>query len=298
MGGWSGRVRAALLVVLLVALAAGCGGDGGGDGRPTVAVTTTVLGSLVHELVADRAEVRVILPNGVDPHEFQPSARDVEALAHADLIVANGLGLEEGLTDAIDRAREDGVPVVEATGEVPLLTTGGAEDPHVWMDPIRMRAFVRPLAARITGATGLRLDDRRRRLERRLTALDARVRRQIGRIPPGRRRLVTGHESLAYYADRYGLRVVGAVVPRLSSQAEPSAAGLAELRAAIARERVPSIFTETGFPPGVAAAIADETGARVIPVSTEALPDDESYAGFIDAATRAFVAGLAPEPAP
>jgi zinc/manganese transport system substrate-binding protein len=124
------------------------------------------------------------------------------------------------------------------------------------------------------------------------------VRAEIGRIPPDRRRIVTGHESLGYYADRYGLRLVGAVLPGLSSQAEASAARLAELREAIEREEVPAVFTETGFPPELAGTVARETGVPVIEVATETVPEGESYAAFIEAATDAFVRGLAPGAVP
>lgn len=287
------------LILGLVAVA-GCGADPAQQGgRPTVAVTTTVLGALVRDLAGSQVEVRVILPNGVDPHDFQPSAKDVEALNDADLIVANGLGLEEGLDDAIDAARADGVPVVVATDHVALIGASGSEgdegarDPHVWMDPTRMRDLVAPLAAGIEEGTGRDLGGTPRRLERRLTALDARIRRELARVPADRRRLVTGHESLGYYADRYDLRVVGAIVPGLSSQAGISASRLTELAAAIRREGVPAIFTETGFPPDVAEAIAREAGVRVIPVATEALPADGSYETFMEAATEAIAGGLA-----
>jgi zinc/manganese transport system substrate-binding protein len=112
------RIAASGVALLVLGTLAACGDDAGaGDDRPTVAVTTTVLGAVVRDLVGDAAEVRVILPEGVDPHEFRPSARDVEALGDADLVVVNGLGLEEGLTGAVDRARDDGVPVIAATDE-------------------------------------------------------------------------------------------------------------------------------------------------------------------------------------
>jgi zinc/manganese transport system substrate-binding protein len=176
---------AATLAILALAVAAGCGsGDGRGD-RPAVAVTTPVLGSLVRDLVGDRADVVVIIPDGADPHEYQPSARDAEALASADLVVENGLDLEEGLEDVLARAREDGVPVVTATDHVTLREAGpdeagggeehghGPEDPHVWMDPLAMADLVAALAPVVSGELGLDVTARAADLDARLQTLNA-----------------------------------------------------------------------------------------------------------------------------
>jgi zinc/manganese transport system substrate-binding protein len=95
------RTVAALLVAAL-AVATGCGSDGAADTGPTVVVTTPLLGAVVEDLVGETAAVEVVMPNGIDPHDFQPSARDVEAVAGADLVVENGLDLEEGLEDALE----------------------------------------------------------------------------------------------------------------------------------------------------------------------------------------------------
>ncbi len=124
-------IAVALLLVAAVAAlaaAAGCGSGDDQDARATVVVTTPMLGSIVQELVGDEARVAVVMPNGVDPHDFQPSAKDAEAIAEADLVVENGLDLEDGLEDAVERAREDGVPVFTATDHVRLR---GAGPPHL-----------------------------------------------------------------------------------------------------------------------------------------------------------------------
>lgn len=126
-----------LLATIAVAglLTAACGDDtvsGGGDGTPVVAVTTTILGDVVAELVGELAEVEVIMPVNADPHEFQPSARQAAALRSADLVVANGGGFEEGLDDTLRSAQGDGVSVFEAVDHVALLAAGdvgGSDDP-------------------------------------------------------------------------------------------------------------------------------------------------------------------------
>lgn len=304
----------AALVAAFVAVAAACGTDGGAEGDgPTIAVTTPILGSLVRDLVGDQADVVVAMPNGADPHEYSPSAKTVAAINNADLIVENGLDLEEGLHDVLDNARADGVPVFTATDHVTLReTTGGHDhdedadhgdhgddgdageaghdhggnDPHIWMDPIAMRDMVRALAPVLDRDLGLQVADRGTDLAGRLDTLDGRVRELLAGIPPAERKLVTGHESMGYFADRYDLEVVGALLPSLSSQAQVSASNLAALRAQVQREGVPVIFNEVGTPEGVADAVAKESGARVVDLPTHTLPDDGSYFTFItDAAT-------------
>jgi zinc/manganese transport system substrate-binding protein len=240
------------------------------------------------------------MPNGADPHGFQPSARDVEAIGDADLLVENGLDLEEGMHDALDRARDDGVPVFTASDHVRVRTASeseasdedhGAEDPHIWMDPIAMREAVLALAPALD-ELGVDADAAADRLARRLDDLDREVRRTLAAVPPDRRALVTGHESMGYFADRYGFELSGAIIPSLSSQAQASAQALAELRDRVEDAGVPTIFTELGTPDDVAEAIGDETGARVLQISTHTLPDDGSYFTFMRQAARTVADGL------
>jgi zinc/manganese transport system substrate-binding protein len=315
-------VAAAALTIAATAVACS-DDDAAGDGRPTVVVTTTVLGSLVEDLVGDAAEVEVLMPNGVDPHDFQASARDAATLADADLVVENGLDLEEGLEDALDRARDADVPVFTVTDHVELREFGeeaghsdaehadegddhadeahaeggegdehGPEDPHVWMDPLAMGDAVAALAPALAEGTGIDVAARADDLQERLRAVDAEVRETLADVPAERRRLVTGHESMGYFADRYDFELVGALIPSLSSQAQVSASNLAALRAQVEAEGVPAIFAEAGTPDGVAEAIADQTGARVVEIGTHALPDDGSYFTFIRDAAAAVDEGL------
>jgi zinc/manganese transport system substrate-binding protein len=309
LGGRRARLRgagtAALLCTVLVGVAA-CGSDDAGDGRPQVAVTTPVLGAIVADLVGDAAELTVVMPNGVDPHDFQPSAKDAEGLADADLVVENGLDLEEGLEDALAAARDDGVALVTATDHVRLreVSAGeaahdgddgdehGARDPHIWMDPLAMRDVALALAPALEAELGVDADARAADLAARLDALDDELRRTLAAVPPDRRELVTGHESMGYLADRYGFELVGAIIPSLSSQAQASARALSELEDLVRVAEVPAIFNEIGTPEGVAEAIADETGARLVEIGTHTLPDDGSYFTFMREAAAAVADGL------
>ncbi len=270
---------------------------------PSVVVTYSVLGAVVAELVGDRATVTVLMGDGVDPHDWAPSARDIETVMNADLVVANGLDLEEGLSDVLEQAEGDGVPVFHATDHISVRElveddhgdedehghTGG--DPHFWVDPISMRDVVTALAVALDDV-GVDVADRAVDLESRLTTLDAETRTTLDAIPADGRKLVTGHESMGYFADRYDFTLIGAVVPGLSSQGEVSAGELAALKAEIQEEGVPAIFTEVGTPAAVVEAIGQETDVNVVELPSHNLPDDGSYLSFIRAISSAIAGAL------
>jgi ABC-type Zn uptake system ZnuABC Zn-binding protein ZnuA len=286
-----------LLAAACAALIAGCGSDGG-DGRPTVVATTTQAADLVRGVAGDRAHVRGILAPNSDPHDYEVRPGDVKALARATLVVRSGGDLDEWLDGAIDSAGAD-APVVD------LLDTVGAEgdDPHWWQDPRRAQAAVEALGAALAKADpagASTYEANAERSVRRLRALDLAVRRCIAKIPEGERTLVTTHDALGYYARRYGLRVVGTVIPSLSTQGQASAGDLAELVDTIRRENVKAIFAESSVNASVEDAIAQETGARVgAPLWADALgPKGSSGATYEDSVrsnTAAIVQGLTGE---
>jgi zinc/manganese transport system substrate-binding protein len=272
----------------------------------TIVVTYSILGSLVSDLVGDGATVKVLIPNGLDVHEWEPSARDMEALMKADLLVVNGLGLEAGLGKSLERAREKGIPVFTASDQVKVRIVGegegipsgdpdqavGAKDPHIWTDPLAMKAFVLGLAPRVKEVLGLDVSARAASMAADLDALDAEIATMVATLPAARRKIVTGHESLGYFAARYGFRLVGALVPSLSSEAEASASWLASLKGLIGKEGLPAIFTEVGSPPRVAEALASEAGVKAIPLATHLLPPQGGYADFERTLAQTIVKGL------
>ena len=307
------RRLAAIATLAAALLLAACGTDGerastdaAADGRPTVVVTYAILGAVVSDVVGDAAKVEVLIPNGTDPHEWSPSAQDAERVRDADLVVANGLGLEESLADVLAEAEADGVPVFRAGDHVEVRAvvdgeTGGsgedadhaeehapgADDPHIWTSPRTLAAAVEALGPALAQATGLDVTAGTARETAALAALDAEVEAILAPVPAAQRRLVTGHESLGYFADRYGFELVGAVIPSLSSQAEASAKDLTALAQQIRAAGVRTVFTELGTSSQVADVIAEETGARVVELPTHALPDAGGYAAYMRAlATR------------
>jgi len=289
---------AAILVGVLALAATACSSsDGSTDtassgasapGEVTIVATTSILGDVVANVVGDLATVEVLMPAGTDPHDFEPSAQQAAELRNADLIVVNGLMLEEGLLEPIETAEADGVPVLEVAPAVdPLPAEGkdhsdeaghseeeghshGDEDPHVWQDPLRMAAAAGIIADAVAEATGLdaaTLDAQAAAYAAELEALDAELVAAYGAIPAECRKLVTDHDAFGYLADRYEFEIVGTIIPTGAELAEPSAAELTALADAITDENVSAIFSESIFPPALAEALEREVGGDVVLVT-------------------------------
>ena len=305
---------AAAVVAPLLAACGDGGASGGGDG-PSIVVTTTILGDVVDDLVGDDATVTVVMPVNADPHEFQPSARQAAEIREADLLVANGGGFEAGLEDTIHGAEDDGVEVFEAIDHVPTLDVaetdedhadeeadeddggdGGDDhghegvDPHFFTDPARMATAAQALADTLVEAVPeLDTDAFRERAAAtvaELQALDAEVEQTLAVVPPERRKLVTNHDVFAYFADRYGFEVVGAVIPSVTTQASASAGEIDELAATVRAEGVPAVFADTSSPEDLADALADEAGdVEVVALYSESLgeagSDADTYPGLM-----------------
>jgi zinc/manganese transport system substrate-binding protein len=276
------------------------------DGKKTIVVTYSVLGAVVKDLVGDQANVIVPMPNGQDPHDWEPSARDIETITHADLIVRNGLGLEGGMEKSLSQAREAGVEIFTASEHITIRTVGsgegipsgdpdqavGAQDPHLWLDPITIKQVVVALSQTLNDDLGMDVSQRAADLENRLDELDQAIAAKTNTLPENQRKLVTGHESLGYFADRYHFELIGAIIPSLTTQAEVSASELSSLTKLIEENQVKAIFTELGTSPAVAESIGNETGIKVITLSTHALPEDGSYFTFMINLSDAIINGL------
>ena len=289
-----GVVVAAVLTAL--PMIAGCGDGTGSDagGRATVVVTYSVLGSLVRDAVGDAANVVVLIPNGSDPHEWEPSAKDIEQLNNADLIVRNGLDLEGGVLDVLNNAQDDGVATFVASDHITIrfvgegegLPTGdadqevGAQDPHLWMDPLTMKDVMVALGP-VLEEQGIDVADGIASVVAGLDTLDGEVDSVLAAVPDANRKMVTGHESMGYFASRYDFQLIGALIPSLTTQAGVSAQELSTLVDEIAAQNVKAIFTEMGTPTQVAEAIGDEAGVKVVDLASHNLPADGTYATFL-----------------
>jgi zinc/manganese transport system substrate-binding protein len=295
------RFRVLTPVAVLAVLIAACGGSGAGadDRALTVVATTTQAADLARDIGGPRVRVVGLLAPNADPHEYEVRPDDVKALVDAALVVRSGGDVDAWLQSAVQASGTD-AETITLIDAVRVRRVGGKVDPHWWQDPrngIRAATALRVALEQLdpVGAPGYRA--RAATLERRLRALDTAVAACMDRIPADRRKLVTTHDGLGYYAARYGLDVVGAVIPSLSTRGQPSARDTAALIDTIRRERVPAIFAESSLNPKVEEAIARETGARVgWPLWVDSLGPAESeaatYLGSIAANTRAIVDGL------
>ncbi|HEX9824177.1 MAG TPA: metal ABC transporter substrate-binding protein [Actinomycetota bacterium] len=283
-----------ILILCLVAPLASCAPGSPDEGGELVVATTTILGDVTREVAGDEARVEVLMPPGADPHEFEASAQQVALLHDADLVVANGLGLEETLADALQAARDDEGNVLEVAPELdPLPLEGGGLDPHVWMDPNRVARAAELIAARLDELVPGGWEGRAAAYASELRELDEEIRALLAPIPAEDRELVTNHDAFGYLADRYDLEVVGVVIPGGSTLGEPSAASLAALAEIIRERDVPAIFTETIHSTGLAEVLGDEVGrpVEIVSLYSDSLgePGSEAatYAGLMRAnATR------------
>ena len=259
---------------LAAALAAGCsGGDrpagsgGGGAQGATLEVvaTTTQVADFARVVGGDRVRVTSLIKPNVDAHDYEPSPADIDAIARADVVLQNGVGLEEWLDDTIKSAGFQGEVVDTSQGVALRQDEGGERDPHIWQNPRNATLMVANVeralaAAEPAAATGFAAN--LAAYTRELAALDAEVARQIDSL--ANKKLVTNHDAFGYYIDRYGLELVGSVIPSSDTSAELSGRDIRDLVARIKATKVKAVFTEASLPPRTAETIAGEAGVKVV----------------------------------
>ena len=256
--------------------------------RPNIVVTYSVLGSVVTDLVGDAADVTILIPDGQDPHDFQPSARDIETINNADIVVSNGLDFEEGLEDVLASAIESGVSVYMVGENITVREPDedhaeeeghahGAGDPHLWLSPLSFTQALPSLTAAINKATGLSIDETTA-LDQ-LTKLDNKITEVIDTIASCV--MVSGHDEMGYFADRYGCTVIGAIIPSFSTTSEATAKQIADLKVLAASNNVKAVFTGLGTPAEVSEQLASELGIAAVSLSTHYLNGAANYREFM-----------------
>lgn len=274
-------------------------------GEPiTVVATLGLEADWVRQVGGDRVVATAILPANADPHEYDPKPADVSDLDDADLIMTFGLGIDIWAADII-AASGSNAPVVTVTEGLDVLPSSdsGSDldvDPHVWFDPTRTAEMVDHVELALSNADPAGEADYRKRADTykvRLDQLDTAIRQRIATIPPERRKLVTNHDALGYYADRYGLSIVGTVIPSLDTHGEASAADIAKLIDLIETEQVPAVFAENTVPPDLAETVAAQTGASFVSgLYTDSLGQAgsgaDTYLGLMETDTEIIVAAL------
>jgi ABC-type Zn uptake system ZnuABC Zn-binding protein ZnuA len=249
-------LRRTALVFMLLPLAAGCGSaPSGAPDNPKIVATTTQLADMARN-IAPGAEVTSLLSPNTDPHAYEVRPDDVKALASADIVLRSGGEVDAWLDGALDSAGVDEQDVVDAGAAAGME----GDDPHWWQDPQRAEKAAVAIGAAFSRA---RLPDDSAAYVKRLKTLDAGVERCMDEVPAAERKLVTSHDALGYYARRYGFTVVGAAIPSLSTQAQPSAAATKRLVDQIKSEHVAAIFPESALNPKLEQAIARDAGGKV-----------------------------------
>jgi len=312
---------AAVLTTVALALAS-CGADGPNrsaaqEGEVRVIATTTHVADLARAVGGDRAGVDSLLTPGSDPHDYEPRPSDARALAGADVVLRSGGDIDEWFGGLVESAGTDAptVSLLESVrtiegdddhaeeehgeeahgdeeGEEEHGEEGSAEgaglDPHWWQDPTNAMAAVEEIRDALVAADPEGRETYAANADAHvaeLRALDEAIAACMGSIPAEDRKLVTTHDALGYFAQRYDIDVVGLVVPALTTRAQPSAGAVAELTDAIDDEGVETIFPESQLPAGLEQAIADEAGAQVGPgLWTDSLgPQDSGAATYLEA---------------
>ncbi|MFU8841271.1 MAG: metal ABC transporter solute-binding protein, Zn/Mn family [Nitriliruptoraceae bacterium] len=316
-------------VAVVVLTACGEAADGqpaasSADALPVVVATTSIIGDLVATLVEDDAEVVVLLPPGVDPHGYQPSADDGRVLRQADLVVANGLLLEEGLVSVLETVAEEGGTVLTLADKLdPIEFDGhdeharegddddhdddhGDEDPHFWFDPLRTADAVERIAAELasldTGPDAATWTARGAAFAEELRELDAQLSGWFATIPDDNRTIVTNHDSLGYLADRYDLEVVATVIPGSSTQVEANPQSFAALIGTVEELGIDVVFAENTDATVLAEQLASEVLGRgdleveVVRIYTDALGEPgsgaETYVGLLTTTSTLIVEAL------
>ncbi len=274
----------AILAASCGAPASGPGSNGDGGQQLQVVATTSIVADVVRQVGGDRIALTTLMGPGIDPHSYVPAPADVAALHDADLIVANGAGLEADLENVLQSAGgqatlvelSDGLDLRPAAGGEPAKEGGddhGDFDPHVWFSVPNVIRWVDRIAASLSQADPEGADQYQANAaaySAELEELDAWVRAQVDTIPPAHRKLVTNHATFGYFADTYGLEQVGTIYP-ISPAAEPSAQDIAALQDAIRHYGVPAVFTESTVNPRLAEQVAADTGIRLVPLYTDSL---------------------------
>jgi zinc/manganese transport system substrate-binding protein len=258
------RLLTAIGLTALLVLA-GCREADSGEGTQIVA-TTTQVADIARNVAGGRADVTRLLAPNSDPHDYEPRPSDAEAVAGANLVLESGGDVDAWAADVVASAGND-PPVVDLVDSVKTRPgEGGETDPHWWQDPRNAVLAVEEIRRALTGVDPDGAGAYARNAARYvadLRRLDRRIASCMSSIPARDRKLVTDHDALGYYASRYGIDVVGAAIPALSTQAQPSAGETAELVDQIRRERVRAIFPEAGLNAALQESLSRETGAEV-----------------------------------
>lgn len=294
--------RLIVTLTLITLAVTACGGTPASDSpepAPVVLASTTFLADITRNIAGDRLSVAALLPIGADPHSYQPTPQDAARIAGSQVLIVNGMDYEHFIESLLENAggerslvtASDGIEPLELQTQADETESGADEeheagDPHMWLDPNLVIVYVENIREGLThydpeGAAEYQANADQYIAE--LQRLDAWIAEQVAQIPAERRLLVTNHEALNYFAQRYGFTVVGTVVESFSTDASPSAQQMAALIDQIKADGAPAIFLAAGDNTALAQQIAEETGVRVITdLHLESLTDGAPAGTYLD----------------
>jgi ABC-type Zn uptake system ZnuABC Zn-binding protein ZnuA len=256
------------------------------DGIRVVA-TTTVFADIIRNVAGDRVNVDSIVPPGVGPEDFEPKPDDARLLSGADLVVSNGVGLDDFLADLLESGSGSSTKDLVLGEGIPALTDGGEVNPHFWLDPTLVRDHYVPRIAAALGevdpANAAAYEANAAAYAAELETLDEELRSKVDTLPAANRRLVTFHDAFPYFAQHFGFELVGVILENVGQ--EPTAAELAALVEQVRAAQVKAVFSEAQFSPELSATLAREAGIEsvVATLYTDSLGDApaDSYLGLM-----------------
>jgi ABC-type Zn uptake system ZnuABC Zn-binding protein ZnuA len=238
--------------------------------------TESFLADIARNITGDRVVFSSLIPAGMDPHAFEPIPADIVQVSQSDVLVQNGAGLEDWLGPVVENARGQRQIITASNGlksrtpsvgETGLETIGNGVDPHFWLDPILVITYVENIRDGLIALDPAGREEYIARAGdyiRQLKDLDLWIQSRVAEIPPEKRLLVTNHETLGYFADRYGFRIVGSIIPGTSSGIAPGARDIASLVDRIRATGTRAVFLEKGSNTDLANQIASDTGIQVV----------------------------------
>jgi ABC-type Zn uptake system ZnuABC Zn-binding protein ZnuA len=229
------------------------------------------LADIAQNVAGERLTVNPLIPYGIEPHEFEPTPRDMITVSESRLLIVNGGGLEGWLESGLKTIGGSRIVITASAGLADRSNSQAAAapgaDPHYWLDPVLVKTYVANILDGLVQLDPAGEVEYRRNASAytaQLDELDSWIASRVSQISPLQRELVSNHESLGYFADRYGFTILGSIFPGVSPDAQPTAAQMADLIDKIRATGVHAIFLEAGANPQMAEQIAQETGCRVV----------------------------------
>lgn len=278
----------------------GCGSvPKSSDGALRVLATTTFLADIAQNVAGGRVQVDSLLPFGTDPHAYQAAPSDVAKIAESNLLIINGVEYEHFIEALLENAGGERI-IIEATAGLEPHPAGGnadetesgagseheAGDPHLWLDPHLVITYVENIRDGLIEVDPDGAEIYKANADAyiaQLKDLDAWIVEQVKTIPAGRRLLVTNHEALGYFAERYGFEIVDTILPSFSSEAGASAREIVAAVEAVKSSGAPAIFLGEVENADLANQIASETGVKVVDnLYLESLTDGDPAPTYID----------------